>query len=239
MDNPGYIALTRMKGLHDEIRAVANNVANASTTGFRGESLIFAEVLQRADVDGGALAMSAPRAHYTDAGQGGLTATGGQLDLAIEGEGYFMVQTPGGQRLTRAGAFMIAADGSVQDPRGNMLLDAGGAPLQLPPEARSIQIGADGSVSADGLQLGQVGLFDADPTRMLREDGVLFRVDGPTPPSETSRIAQGYLEQSNVNAVEQMARLIEVHRAYEMGQSLMDMEDRRQRSAVETIGRTT
>lgn len=239
MDNPGYIALTRMKGLHDEIRAVANNVANTATTGYRGESLIFAEVLQRADVDGGALAMSAPRAHYTDPGQGGLTATGGQLDLAIEGDGYFMVQTPGGPRLTRAGAFIIGPDGAVLNPSGHMLLDAGGAPLQLPPEARSIQISPDGAVSADGQQLGQVGLFDADPNQMLREDGVTFRVDGPTPPAETSRIAQGYLEQSNVNAVEQMARLIEVHRAYEMGQSLMDMEDRRQRTAIETIGRTT
>lgn len=237
MDNPGYISLTRMKGLTDELRAIANNIANSATTGFRGESLVFAEVLEAAEVDGGAIAMSAPRAHITDPRQGGMTDTGGTFDVAINGEGFFQVMSPNGPRLTRSGAFATDAEGGLVTMQGYQVLDAGGGPIQLPPNARSIMIGEDGSVSADGALVGQVGLFDAAPGQLLREDGVNFRFDGEVEPAADSTIRQGFLEQSNVNAVDQMARLIEVQRAYELGQSFVTMEDERQRESVRTLGR--
>ncbi len=239
MDNPGYIGLTRMKGLADEMRAVANNIANSSTTGFRTESLVFAEVLAEAAVDGGALAMAAPRAHVTDPTPGGFTATGGTFDLAIDGAGYFQVMTPQGPRLTRAGAFMIGADGAVQNAQGHALLDTGGGPILIAPDARNILIGEDGAISVNGQPVGQVGVFDAAPQDLLREDGVNFRLDGAADPVIDARVKQGFLEDSNVSPVEQMARMIEVQRAYELGQSFLDMEDQRLREAVRTIGATS
>jgi len=238
MDNPGYIGLTRMKGLADEMRAVANNIANSSTTGFRSEALVFAEVLAQAPVDGGALAMAAPRAHVTDPSPGGFTATGGNFDLAIEGEGYFQVLTPQGPRLTRAGAFLIGPDGAVQNAQGAALLDAGGGPILIAPDARNVLIAEDGAISVNGQPVGQVGVFDAPPESLLREDGVTFRTDAAPDPAPDARIKQGFLEDSNVSPVEQMARMIEVQRAYELGQSFLDMEDERLREAVRTIGRT-
>jgi flagellar basal-body rod protein FlgF len=237
MDNPGYVSLTRMKGLYDELRVVANNIANASTTGFRAESLVFAEVLAPADVDGGALAMAAPRAHVTSPRQGGFTMTGGQFDLAIEGDAYFQIQTPNGPRLTRAGAFALGPEGELQTTRGDLVLDLGGAPIQIPPGVGDVAIAEDGSISAAGQLLGQIGVFAAAPESLLREDGVNFRFEGQVEPALDARVAQGALEQSNVSGVEQMARLIEVQRAYELSQSLLDMEDNRQREAVRTLGR--
>lgn len=238
MDNPGYIALTRMRGLADELRVVANNVANLSTTGFRGERLVFAEVLVEADVDGGALAMATPRAHVTDTTPGGFAATGAPLDLAIEGDGFFQVQTPDGVRLTRAGAFSRSVEDLVVNAQGHALLDAGGAPVALPPDAVDIRIAEDGTVSVDGDPVAQIGLVRADPTSIVRLDGVLFRADRGVEEDVESRLMQGFIEQSNVSPVAEIARLIDVQRAYELGQHLLDLEDQRIREAVRTLGRS-
>jgi len=238
MDNPGYIGVTRMTGLLDELRVVANNIANVSTTGFRAENLVFAEVLAQADVDGGALAMAAPRAHYTDSLGGPLRATGNDFDLAIVGDGFFQVQTPEGPRLTRAGAFMRSAEGALVNPQGHPVLNEGGAPVQIPPGATGVVIGADGSISADGQPLDRIGLFTAAPEQTLRQEGVLFRAEEGVEPDLESAIRQGFIEGSNVNPMREMARLIELQRAYEQGQSFLDIEDQRQREAVRTLGRT-
>jgi flagellar basal-body rod protein FlgF len=237
MDNPGYIGLTRLAGLADELRVVANNIANAGTTGFRGEAVVFAEVLARADVDGGVLSMAAPRGHATDFSDGGLSPTGGALDLAITGDAFFQVQTPGGVRLTRAGAFGLDADGVIVNADGHALLDAGGAPLAIPADAGPVTVATDGTISADGRQIGVVGLVTAAPASLTRDGGVRFTADGPTAPAEGARVLQGFLEQSNVDPVTELARLVEVQRAYELGQSFLDLEDDRLREAVRTLGR--
>ncbi len=239
MDNPGYIGLTRMKGLADELRAVANNIANVSTTGFRAERLVFAEVLQAANVDGGALAMAAPRAHVTDEAPGGFKATGGALDLAIEGDGFFQVLTPEGPRLTRNGVFSLGPDGAVINLDGHQLLDAGGGPLNLPPEAGSIAIGDDGTVAVDGLDIARIGVFTTEATDLVRQNGVLFRSDGIVNEAPDARVLQGFIEQSNVDPVREMARMIEVQRAYELGQSFLDQENQRLSDGVQTLGRSS
>lgn len=238
MDNPGYIALTRVKGLADEMRAVANNIANMATTGFRGESVVFAEVVVAAETDGGSLSMAVPRAHITDPSPGSFRPTGGSLDFAIEGDGFFQVQTPAGNRLTRAGSFMQDADGGLVTRQGFPVLDAGGAPIMLPPDARSIHVAIDGTIAVNGEAVGQIGLFTAPPTSLLREDGVMFRSDGPIAEAPEGRIAQGFLEESNVNPVTEISRMIEVQRAYELGQSFLEAEDARIREAVRTLGRS-
>lgn len=239
MDNPGYISITRLNGLIDEMRAVANNVANVSTTGFRAENLVFAEVLAGADVDGGALAMAAPRAHYTVETMGPMRATGGELDLAIDGEGYFQVQTPDGPRLTRAGAFLLNAEGAVVNGDGHQLLDAGGGPVVVPPGVAQILVGPDGALSGDGQPLAQLGVFTADQEQLLRQDGVLFAFEGDVEAAPEARIRQGYVEGSNVSPMLEMARLIEVQRAYQQGAAFLDNEHSRLLEAVRTLGRST
>ncbi len=237
MDLAGYVALTRQSGLVKEMQSVANNIANISTTGFRREGVIFAEEVQALPAEGNSVAMTEARARYTDDLQGALTQTDGPLDLAIEGEGYFTVQTPGGERLTRAGAFLRGPTGEIMTEGGDLLLDEGGGAIVIPFEAKSIGVAADGTVSADGEPLAKVGLVTVeDQTKLFRESGVLFRADGGTVPIENGRVLQGFVEQSNVNPVSEIARMIEVQRAYEYGQKLMDQEDERIRAVVRVLG---
>ena len=237
MDLAGYVALTRQSGLAKEMQTVANNIANLSTTGYRREGVVFAEMVEALPAEGGSVAMTEARGRYTDDVQGGLVATGGSLDLAVEGEGYFTVMTPQGERLTRAGAFMRSGDGTVVNADGHMLLDEGGGNIVLPFEAESISVASDGTMSADGQPIARVGLVTVeDQTKLFREAGVLFRSEGEVLPSENGSIVQGFLEESNVNAVAEMSRMIMVQRAYEYGQKLMDQEDERIRQVVRTLG---
>jgi flagellar basal-body rod protein FlgF len=234
MENTGYTTLTRQTGLAREMQIVANNIANSATTGFRSEGLIFSEHVQSID-QGASLSMGQGNVRNTSFEQGALTQTNGTLDLAIEGDGFFLVETPAGDRLTRAGAFSASADGDLVTYDGYRVLDAGGAPLFVPP-GETIAVATDGTLSADGGPLGQIGIVrPIDPLEMVREDGVMFRVDAGFEPAETARVLQGFVENSNVNPVGQLARMIEVQRAYELGQSFLESEDERVRKALKAI----
>ncbi len=237
MSSTGYVTLSRQGGLMNEMRIVANNIANAATTGFRQEGVVFSEYIRTAP-DQPSLSMSRAQVRNTSMEQGALTQTGGRLDLAIEGEGFFLIQTPAGQRLTRAGSFATSANGDLVTPEGHPVLDAGSAPVFVPAGA-DVAIAGDGTISADGQPLGQVGLYlPADPLQLKREDGVRFDSPAGVLPAEDARLLQGFLEGSNVNPVLQIARMIEVQRAYEMGQSFLETEDQRIRNAVKTLIRS-
>lgn len=239
MDTTGYIALTRQTGLLKELQAVANNIANISTTGFRREGVVFAEALQALDVEGGGIAMTSARVRFTDGSAGSSTNTGGDFDLAIDGPGFFMVETPAGDRLTRAGSFSTNADGDLVSMTGYRVLDSGGAPIFMPPDTGKVGIAQDGTITIGGRPTAQIGIFEVDnPQMLLREDGVLFRSETEVIPAENSRVMQGFLEGSNVDAVTEMTRLIEVQRAYELGQNLLDSEDERIRTSIRTLGRS-
>lgn len=234
MENTGYITITRQSGLAREMQVVANNIANSATTGFRAEGVIFSEYIQPVD-RGASLSMGQGNVRNTSFNQGGLTQTRGTFDLAIEGDGYFLVETPGGERLTRAGAFTPNAEGELVTYDGYRVLDAGGAPLFVP-AGTDIAVAGDGTLSADGAPLGQVALVAPNDTMdMIREDGVMFRADGGYEPAQNARILQGFVEDSNVNAIGQLARMIEVQRAYEMGQKFLEREDERVRTAMKTL----
>lgn len=235
MDNAIYTTLTRQSGLMREMQVVANNIANAATTGFRQEGVIFSEYVKR--VEGGeSLSMATAAVRNTSMLQSTLTQTGGALDLAIEGDGFFLIETAQGERLTRSGHFTSSAEGELVTADGNRVLDIGGAPVFLPPDAVDLAVAADGTMSAGGLPLAQIGLVQpVDVLGLIRETGVLFRADAGVEPADTGRIFQGFLESSNVDPISQIARMIEVQRAYEMGQSLLEREDERIRSAIKTF----
>lgn len=240
MDNAIYTMLSRQSGLMREFSSVANNVANMGTTGFKAERGVFSEYIRQIETDaansGGATSLSMGRlgAHATDLTDGGLRATGGELDVAISGEGFFQVQTPGGERLTRAGHFMLNNERVLVNPQGHAVLDTGGGEIAIPQEASNIQIGRDGTISSNGIEYGRIGVFNADPETMTREGNNLWAAPN-SQLVEQPNIAAGFLEQSNVNPVLEMARMIEVQRHYDAGQSLLDIEDERIRSVARTI----
>ncbi|MEM8789904.1 MAG: flagellar hook-basal body complex protein [Pseudomonadota bacterium] len=236
MDTAGYVALSRQKGLAEELQTVANNIANMATVGFKREGVVFAEMVEALDAQGGSVAMTEAHARVTSHMQGALEATGGSFDLAIEGEGFFQVETPAGERLTRAGSYSPDANGELVSPQGFRLLDAGGAPIFVPPDATDVRIAGDGTVTAGGVPVTQIGLVTVENRADLtREDGVLFRADTPLQAAE-GRVLQGFLEGANVSPVAEIARMISVQRAYEAGQSLMEREDDRARQVIRTLG---
>lgn len=237
MDNAGYASLTRQAGLRQEMDIVAHNLANVATDGFQKEGLIFAEHVAALEDRNSSLSMARAEARVIDRTQGQLVPTGGQLDFAIEGDGYFMVETADGQFLTRQGSFSPDAAGNLVAADGARLLDAGGAPVFVPPDARTLSLGADGTLSADDRPLGEIGLFmPPDPTRMSRASGVRFAFEGDALPIDEARILQGFVEASNVNPILEVARMIEVQRAYERSKNIMSAEDERIRAVVRTLG---
>lgn len=238
MDNATYTTLTRQSGLMGEIQVLAHNIANLSTTGFRREGVLFSEYVRQLDRHEAPLSMAAANARQTYLTQGALTQTGGTLDLAIEGDGFFLVETPQGERLTRAGHFATNAAGEMVTPDGHRLVDAGGAAIFVPAGAAQIAIARDGTISADGQPLAQITLMrPEEPSQLSRASGTLHASDGPLIPADNAILHQGFLEESNVNAISEMARLIEVQRAYEAGQKFLDREDERIRNVVQTLGR--
>jgi flagellar basal-body rod protein FlgF len=238
MEYATYTALTRQSGLMNEMRVVANNIANLSTTGFRAEGVIFAEHIKALGPNDSSLSMATASARNTLSAQGTLTQTGGSFDLAIEGEGFFLVETPNGERLTRAGAFTPNENGDLVTPEGYRVLDAGGAPVFVPQGAGPVGIAPDGTISAGGQPVGQIGLVNpVNLLGMTREDGVRFRADDGHEPVFEGRMLQGFVEESNVDPVLEITRMIEVQRAYELGQSFLDKEDERIRSAIRALGK--
>jgi flagellar basal-body rod protein FlgF len=236
MDAAGYTTLGRQSGLMREMQVVANNIANLSTTGFRREGVIFAEHVARMD-DGPSLSMANGNARLVDLSQAGVSQTGATYDLAIQGEGFFLIETAQGQALTRAGSFTPSAAGELVTNDGNRLLDEGGAPVFIPPDARVVAVAQDGTISADGQPVAKLGLWGpTDPTSLRHQSGTTFTA-ADLEPVENATILQGFLEDSNVEPVSEIARMIEVQRAYELGQKFLDAEDTRMRGVIETLGR--
>lgn len=237
MENPVYATLNRQTGLLKEMQTVANNIANASTDGFRREGVIFSEFVVRTGPRSESLSLANASGRSSDMAQGALVQTNGTYDFAIEGPGFFLVATPEGDQLTRAGSFTPSPDGVLMASDGALLLDAGGAPVFVPVTARSISMGADGTLSADGNPVSQIGLWEpGNPLSLSREKGVRFDPGGDVLPVENARILQGFVEKSNVNPVSEITRMIEVQRAYELGQTFLNREDERVRGAIRTMG---
>ncbi|RDW12152.1 flagellar hook-basal body complex protein [Paracoccus thiocyanatus] len=238
MDNAIYAALTRQSGLMREMRTVANNIANANTTGFRREGVVFSEYMVALDGRGETLAMANGRGRMVDLAPAGMTQTNGRYDMAIDGDGFLMVQTPQGNRLTRAGAFLTNAEGELVNPDGHPLLDDGQAPIVIPAGARSVGIGTDGTISADGDPIGRIGVFAGpDPAKLRHEAGTLFDPGGGVEALENPVLRHGFLEDSNVDPVLEVARMIEIQRAYQLGQGLLDQEDQRIRQTISSLTR--
>ena len=233
------VLASRVMTKQREFTAVADNVANVNTQGFRKLQMEFRETVSR------------PRAHATASYvedralrvsqvQGGLETTGNPLDMAINGEGFFAIDVNGTTQYTRHGQFVVNAEGTLTTPEGYDVLDGAGQPIQVPVGATDVKLSEDGTFStADGGQFAQVGVFtfSADDLPKLERAGNTAFVPmlGATPLAmEAPRLKQGALESSNVNAVQEMVTMQDVSRAYEnsirMMKSLEDLESRAIRS---------
>jgi flagellar basal-body rod protein FlgF len=238
MDNAGYVSLSRQSGLVRELNTIANNIANASTGGFRRESVIFDDYMKQPEAGGEALSVATASRHFIDFSAGEIKASGNPLDFAIDGDGFFLVETPNGPRLTRAGSFTLNGNSEIVTGTGQRVLDESGGALLIPPEAAKISVSADGSITADSQAVGRIGVVRAEPDTLVREGDNMFRAEEGYTPSPSAKVRQGAIETSNVNPITEIAHLIEVQRAYEMGQKFLESDDQRIERAVRELGQT-
>jgi flagellar basal-body rod protein FlgF len=223
-----YIATAGAVAQSTALDATANNIANATTAGFRGDRVTFQEALGAARSPDIELVNTGTT--RVDSQAGALTTTENPLDLALDGDGYFGVQTPNGPRYTRAGNFQLDDQRTLVTPDGFAIRGDGGAPITIPADARQVAVGLDGTVSADGVEVGKLELVRFAPSQVKREGGTLFSATGRPSAGDPPKVRSGMLEASNVNVVRGVVDLVKVSRTYEslmrMIQGYHDVESR-------------
>lgn len=246
MDNTTYIALSSQMALRRQLEIVANNMANQSTPGFKAERLLFREYLQNAD-SGYPISFVQDIASYRDLSEGPIVSTGGDLDVAIAGRGYFTVDTPDGPRYTRLGSFTLDQQRRIVTSQGYPVLSAGGSPIVLPADTTQIAIAEDGTISIRrvedskiDIRVDRLGVVEFDDERQLRHvsDGLLTTDQAPQTASRP-RVIQGALEQANVQGVRELTDMIEILRTYQAVQKAVEAEAERRRSALQQLSKTT
>lgn len=227
MDSGYYAAFSGLLARTEALDSAASNLANANTSGFRAEREYFRNAIVGPDAlnsqvnkvvnDFGVLG-----GNSLDLGQGALTRTGNPFDLAIEGAGFFAIQTKQGIRYTRDGSFRRAADGTLVTTAGEPVLNAQKKPIQIP--TGEVTISTDGAVSVANALVGKVALFDV-PTRELIPEGTnrYMAVAGAKPTLTTASIHQGALESSNQDVIQGTLQLILVQRQAEMMQKALSI----------------
>jgi len=238
MQSSLYVALSGQVALEKRMQTLARNVANMSTAGYRADEITFEAVLAQAGRDPVAFASAGET--YISRQPGGLTKTDSPLDLAVDGQGWFAFQTPGGVAYTRDGRMTMDGQGNLRTVAGYQVLDAGGAPLQLNPAGGPPVVTRDGAVSQGGQQAGIVGLFsipqDAKLSRFENSGVIPDRRAEPVNDFSRNGVVQGFVEGANVNPVMEMAKLVMVTRAFESASSAVDEAARAQLEATRTLG---
>jgi flagellar basal-body rod protein FlgF len=234
MDLIANIAASRSVAQQRALDVIAGNIANASTPGYRAERVQFADWLSRKP--GARIAYAQDRATWREQQAGTLTHTANPLDLAISGDGYFTVSTSRGPRLTRDGRFAPLPDGRLADSAGNPLLDATGQPIQLAPSDTRISVAGDGTLSSENGQIGRIGVVaPQDALRTTPEGSTLLRADTPTAPVAAPAVVQGAIEDSNVQPVLEMTRMLDGLRQFQALAQFMQAEDDRQQQAIDKL----
>ena len=253
MNNALYVGLSRQMTLQREMDVIANNIANSDTVGFKVENLKL-ETDARSP-SGVQVDFSAPKpapinfVHDVgvdrDYSQGALRQTGGTFDLALQGDGFFQVNTANGIRYTRDGRFSLNAKSQLADIAGNTLQGAGG-PITVDPLKNPPTIAQDGAVTqvdpATGVAtiIGRIGPMKfADPNALQKTDSGLYEnVSNLTPQAaQGTRIMQGMLESSNVDQIQMMTRMIAVSRAYEQVANMMSQTGDTSDQSIQRLGR--
>jgi flagellar basal-body rod protein FlgF len=251
MDNAIYVGLSRQMTLQRALDVTANNLANVDTAGFKVEHL--SVMTDPVSAPGPSFALGREPIKYVldngstrDFAQGSTEQTGGTFDLAIEGAGFFSVQTPDGVRYTRDGRFGTDANNQIVDQKGEPVLGQGGSPITVDPTLGEPVIGRDGSVSQAGKngsvnKVGRIGVTRfADKSALTKTGDNQFAdangTAGATPANDAV-VRQGYVEKSNVNAVAEVTNLIEIQRAYERVQNIIVDTQSLSSKAIDGLGK--
>jgi flagellar basal-body rod protein FlgF len=228
MDSGYYAACTALVSRTQELDTIANNLANVSTIGYRGEKNVFSSVLADARASNGTALNRALNDYGVlggtelDESQGALQKTGGELDLAIQGPGYFEVQTANGVMYTRNGSFQVSGKGQLITSTGDAVMGDSGTITMLP---GPVSISADGTISSNGAVTGKLHVVEFPAGTKLTSMGNSYYSAPPktAEESKSSDVRQGMLESSNVNPIFGMVELVTAQRSAEMMQRALSM----------------
>lgn len=223
-----YAACTALVSRLQELDTIANNLANASTTGYRAQQDVFTSVLANAGSSSGAALDQAMNSYgilsgtTLDQAQGALQKTGNPLDLAIQGPGYFVIQTANGPMYTRDGSFQVSAKGQLITSTGDLVMGDRGAITILP---GAVTISPDGTISSKGAITGQLKIVEFAPKTQLTSAGGTYYSAPPAAvvAATHSSVRQGMLESSNVNTITDMVELVTAQRSADMMQRAMSL----------------
>lgn len=221
------------------LERIANNLANANTVGYR-QDRVFTEVLKEEIDDEGGPLSTRKLNQWADQRMGSMDVTGNPLDVALDGEGFFVLtnQETGEARYTRAGRFVLSEDGALQTPNG-MFVEGASGQIDFPPKGGDIEIRRNGDVMLDGEMMGTLRVVKFDnPDQLKRADDASFLAGDQIPEEiEDPSILQGQVESSNVNALVAMTELIENSRLFETQQKAMRTIDLYLQRVTRELGR--
>lgn len=243
MENVLLITLSRQMTLRRELDVIANNVANAQTNGFKRRLSDSREYQMPVASDetfkrGGDRRVSfvVDRGTPLDTSLGQMEPTGNPLDAAINGDAYFKVQTPQGERFTRNGAMMVNAKGELVNSDGHVMMGEQGV-FQIANTERDLRVATDGSITSSAGNRGKLTLVRFPNQQVLENAGTnTFTTKAQPEPALQARIQSGFVERSNVSPVVEISRMLEVTRQYQNIATMMGRSDELRRSAIQKLG---
>jgi flagellar basal-body rod protein FlgF len=249
VENALLIGLSRQMVLERQLNVVANNIANANTTGYKSDQSLFEEHLNSGAHEDNFVGRDRrvsyvqDRGTYRDLSQGPVQQTGNPLDIAISGAAFLTVQAQGGERYTRDGNLQINNLGQLVTAAGNAVLGASG-PIVFQPTDHDVNISPDGTVTVqegtsrtDSVR-GKLRLASfTDAQKLLKEGYNLFAQGeaGAAQPDPKSTVQQGYVEKSNVNTVSEMSSMVEVMRTYQQIATLLQQQSDLHKTAIQQL----
>lgn len=241
MQSALYVSLSAQVALEKRLETIANNMANMKTAAFRADAVKFEAAMSRAAASPVAFATSGE--NYISRKVGAPTPTGNGLDVAVAGNAWLAFTGPAGQVYTRDGRMKISANGELQNINGFPIVDAGGAPIMVDPEAGPLTIGRDGTITQGRNQVGVLGLFDIPTDAKLRRFGNSGVI--PDRPAVAvldfvnNGVQQGYVEGSNVDALTELTQMITVSRAFQSVSTLIENSEGSMQNAIRSLGEPT
>ncbi|EEY03076.1 flagellar basal-body rod protein FlgF [Brucella neotomae] len=237
-NNSIYVGLSSLITLERRMDAIAHNVANASTVGFRGEGTKFDTIVSDKASDDVSFATAGKSYIRTEAGP--LIKTDNPLDVAVKGDAWMSFSTPQGQVYSRDGRMKMLSTGDLVSVTGNAILDVGGAPIVLNPGGGAPRISSDGAIYQNGVQVGAIGLYtipaDADLAYAGTSGVIPSKPAQPVVDDNSVGVVQGMIESSNVDAMTEMTRLISISRAFEQVNNLLSQQEATVSEAIKTLG---
>jgi flagellar basal-body rod protein FlgF len=239
MDNLTISAAGGMQARMESLDMLANNLANTETGGYKTDREFYNLYVsaEASGAEGSAATLPVIERPWTDFSQGTLRATGGALDLALSGKGFFAVDGPSGSLFTRNGSFRVSPAGSLVTTEGYPVRTVSGGSLSVQPSG-ALEVTPDGTVLQNGQTLGRLEIADfSDTSSLVKQGASYFRSAAASQPASGAQVEQGKLESSNVGAAESAVRLVAVMRQFEMLQKAATLGSQMNREAVEEVAR--